>query len=85
MKAISIDLTWKLVEGGGHDPFFFKTYKDDVCEFILEHPRLPLPAVVDWTVDPAKAGYETGFPANTFRWIRIEKTSLLKRDYKAAS
>lgn len=73
MKAIGIDLTWKLVEGGGHDPFFFKTYKKDVCKFIVEHPRKPLPLIVDWTIDPAKAGYETGFPANTFRWIRIDK------------
>jgi hypothetical protein len=30
---------------------------------------------VDWQVDPSRTGYEAGFPANTFRWIRIEETA----------
>ena len=36
-------------------------------------PRDPLPSVVEWHLDPEKTGYEKGFPADTFRWIRIDE------------
>jgi hypothetical protein len=70
MKAAGIPLEWKLIEEGGHDPRFFLTYKDEVQAFLKKHPRDPYPKTVEWCVDPSR---ETGFPANTFRWIRIEE------------
>lgn len=73
MKKFGMDLTWKLIEGGGHDPFFFVKHKGEVCEFIEKHPRVALPLEVDWQVDDTKSGYEAGSPANTFRWIRIDE------------
>jgi predicted esterase len=73
MRKMGFDLTWKLVEGGQHDPFFFVKYEKEVCEFIRKHVRDPLPPIVDWQVDPEKTGYGAGFPSNTFRWIRIEE------------
>ncbi len=75
MKEAGIDITWKLVAGQGHDPRMFLTFKDEVCEFLGKHPRDPLPKTVDWQVDPSRGEeYPGGFPANTFRWIRVEKT-----------
>ena len=74
MQASGIDLTWKLVEGEGHDPRFFLTYKNDVCAFLKKHPREPFPKLVHWQVD-ASAGQEAlQFPANTIRWLRIGET-----------
>jgi len=34
MKASGIDLTWKMIEGGGHDPRFFLKFKDEVQAFL---------------------------------------------------
>jgi dienelactone hydrolase len=72
MKEAGIDLDWKLLEGVGHDPYQFTKRKDEVCAFFDKHPRDPLPKTVHLQVDPAKTGYEAGFPANTMRWVRIE-------------
>ena len=52
MKKAGFDFTWKLVEGGGHDPFFFTKYKKEVCDFLKKHPRTPLPEVAEWQIDP---------------------------------
>ncbi len=73
MKGMEFDLAWKLVPGAPHDPFLFVKMKDEVCDFLRKHPRDPLPKAVDWQFDPAKKGYEAGYPANTFRWIRIDE------------
>jgi hypothetical protein len=70
MQAAGIDMTFKVIEGKGHDPRFFLTYKDEVCAFLKKHPRNPFPKQVDWQVEDD----DVGFPSNTFRWIRIEKT-----------
>ncbi|HEX5136413.1 MAG TPA: hypothetical protein VFY93_05545 [Planctomycetota bacterium] len=70
MKAAGVAIEWKLVENGGHDPRFFLTYKDEVVSFLKAHPRDPYPKTVEWCIDPSR---ETGFPADTFRWIRIEE------------
>lgn len=75
MKAGGIDLTWKRVEKQGHDAYFFLKFKDEICAFLSKRPRDPLPKTVDWQVDPSReAEYASGFPANTIRWLRIEKT-----------
>jgi hypothetical protein len=70
MKAAGIPIEWKLIEDGGHDPRFFLTYKDEVQAFLKKHPREPYPKTVEWCVDPSR---DAGFPADTFRWIRIEE------------
>jgi len=70
MKAAGISIEWKLIENGAHDPRFFLQYKDEVQAFLKAHPREPYPKTVEWCVDPSR---EAGFPANTFRWIRIEE------------
>jgi predicted esterase len=75
MKKAGIDLTFKFIEDAPHDPFLFVKHKEEVCEFLKARPRNPLPPVVDWQVDPSRTGYEAGFPANTFRWVRIEETA----------
>ena len=72
MKASGIDLTWRLIEGAGHDPYLFVKHKDEICDFLEKHPRDPFPKVVHLEVDPSKEGYEAGFPANTMRWVRVE-------------
>lgn len=79
MKAAGFDLTWKLIEGGGHDPRFFLRYADEVRAFLKAHPRDPFPKKVEWSVDPADGEAATRFPANTFRWLRIEETGATER------
>ncbi|MHC5078116.1 MAG: carboxylesterase family protein [Planctomycetota bacterium] len=74
MKAMGVNLVWKVIKGGGHNAGFFTQYKDDICDFLSKHERDPLPKTVDWQVDPSKGEYENGFPGNTFRWIRIDET-----------
>jgi hypothetical protein len=71
MKAAGIDLRWKVVEGAGHDPYLFTKHKDEVVAFLGERVRDPYPKTVDWQVDPAGEG--SGFPADTFRWLRIDR------------
>ena len=71
MKASGIDLTWKLVPGGGHDPRYFLRFKGEVQAFLKKSARDPYPKRVDWCVDPSRG--DPGFPADTFRWIRIEE------------
>ncbi len=73
MRKTGIDIDFKVIADAGHDPFLFVKEKEAVCAFIKKHPRDPLPKVVEWHIDPEKAGYEKGFPANTFRWIRIDE------------
>lgn len=79
MKEAKFDLTWKVIEGGGHDPRFFLKYGDEVRRFLTDHPRDPLPKKVEWTVDPADGEAAARFPANTFRWIRIEEVGETQR------
>jgi hypothetical protein len=72
MKASGIDLTWKLVEKGAHDPFFFVKFKDEVQAFLKAHVREAFPKKVEWALDPSATDpVETGL-ADTFRWIRID-------------
>lgn len=80
MKAAGIDLTWKPMEGVGHDPYLFLKKKEEICDFLSKHPRDPLPKVVHLEVDPSKQGYEAGFPANTMRWIRVETPGASEHD-----
>jgi len=70
MKAAGIDVDFREIAEAGHDPFLFVKKEKDVCAFLAKHVREPLPKTVEWQVDPKK---ETGFPANTFRWIRIDE------------
>jgi len=70
MKAAGISVDFRVIDDAGHDPFLFVKKKEDVCAFLSKHVRDPRPKVVDWQVDPAK---DAGFPANTFRWIRIDE------------
>jgi hypothetical protein len=74
MKAMGIDLTWKLVKGRGHNAGFFTEFKGEICDFLGRHKRNPFPEKIEWQLDPAKGDYGKGFPANTFRWLRIEET-----------
>jgi hypothetical protein len=69
MKDAGIDIDFRVIEAAGHDAFLFLKQKDVVCGFLKKHVRDPLPKTVDWQVDPKK---EKDFPANTFRWIRID-------------
>jgi predicted esterase len=73
MKKTGIDVDFRVIDDAGHDPFLLVKQKKEVVKFIDEHPRDPLPKLVEWHLDPAKEGYEKGFPANTFRWIRIDE------------
>jgi len=84
MKKMGIDITWKLVEGRGHVAGFFVEFKDEVCAFYGRHTRNPFPAKIEWQLDPSRGEYAKGFPANTFRWLRIEETgdSESKTDFK---
>jgi hypothetical protein len=77
MKAAGIAIEWKLIENGAHDPRFFLKYKDEVQAFLKKHPREPYPKTIDWCVDPAR---ERGFPADTFRWIRIDEAGDAEND-----
>lgn len=79
MKGAGFDLAWKVVAGGGHDPRFFLTYAKEVREFLGKHPRDPLPKNVEWTVDPGEGEAAGRFPANTFRWVRIEEAGEAQR------
>lgn len=74
MRASGIPLEWKLIEEGGHDPRFFLQFQDEVRAFLRAHPRDPFPKSIDWCVDPSRQDHGGGFPANTFRWLRIEET-----------
>lgn len=74
MTDAKIPLTFEFYEDAPHDPFLFVKHKDLVQKFLKDHPRNPLPTVVEWQTDPARKDYEAGFPANTFRWVRIEET-----------
>ncbi len=70
MKASGIDLLYKEVAGGGHDPRYFLKFQDEVRTFLSAHPRVPYPDAVHWQLDPSR---ETTFPADTFRWVRIDE------------
>lgn len=74
MQASGIDLTWKLLEGKGHDPRFFLTYREEVCAFLKKHPREPFPKRVHWQVGASTGDEAPAFPANTIRWLRIAET-----------
>lgn len=80
MKAAGIDLTWRLFDDAGHDPYLFTKHKDEICDFLAKHPRDPLPKTVHLEVDPAKTGSEAGFPANTMRWVRVDTTGSSEHD-----
>lgn len=71
MKTVGIDLTYKEIAGGGHDPRFFLTHQEEIRAFLEAHPRDPLPARVEWEIDPSREDHAGSFPADTFRWIRI--------------
>jgi len=73
MKAAGIPIEWKLIENGAHDPRFFLQSKDEVQAFLKAHPRDPYPKTVEWCVDPSRKDHDGAFPADTFRWIRIEE------------
>lgn len=73
MQASGIDVTFEVVESAGHDPRLFLKFEDEVCAFLKDHVRDPFPREVVWQWEPGE-GYESGFPANSFRWIRIEET-----------
>ncbi|MCE9637378.1 MAG: hypothetical protein K8T90_16865 [Planctomycetes bacterium] len=72
MKASAIDLTWKLIPKGSHDPFFFVKYADEVQAFLKAHVRDPFPKTVHWTIDAARNDLPDLYLADTFRWIRID-------------
>jgi pimeloyl-ACP methyl ester carboxylesterase len=74
MKQAGIDLQWKLVEGQGHDPYFFTKFKDEVVAFLGKRVRDPYPKRVDWQMDPSAEGGAGGFPGDTMRWLRIDRT-----------
>jgi hypothetical protein len=74
MKAAGIDLVYKEIAGQGHDPRFFLTYQDEVCDFLEAHVRRPYPDVVDWQVDPSRKDHDGRFPADTCRWLRVLET-----------
>jgi predicted esterase len=80
MKAAGIDLTWRLIEKTGHDPYLFTKNKAEICEFLSKHPRDPLPKSVHLEIDPSRTGYEAGFPANTMRWVRVEATGTAEHE-----
>ena len=80
MKASGIDLEWKVIEGGQHDPSFFTKYGDEVRAFLSANEREPYPHTVDWCVDPERKDHGGGFPANTIRWLRIDKTGKATND-----
>lgn len=74
MQASGIDLTWKLLDDAGHDAFLIVKHRAEVQDFLTKHPREPFPKKVEWTIDPERKDHGGGFPANTFRWIRIDAT-----------
>jgi len=75
MRASGIEVLFEEVADAGHDPRLFLTYREEVCTFLGKHPRVPFPAVVHWEVDPSRKDDHGGaFPADTFRWIRIDET-----------
>jgi len=71
MKAAGIDLTYKEIAGQGHDPYFFLKYQEEIRDFFEKHERDPFPKTVHWQIDPGREDFGRGFPADTFRWIRI--------------
>lgn len=73
MKEAGFRLDWRLVEDAGHDPRLFLRFAPDVRTFLGKHPRDPYPTKVEWTVDPSDGDGATRFPADTFRWIRLEE------------
>lgn len=80
MKAAGVDIDFKVIENGAHDPRFFLTYGDEVRAFLSAHPRDPYPRQVDWCVDPSRKDHGGGFPGNTFRWLRIEETGTARHE-----
>lgn len=80
MKAAGFDLDWRLVDDAGHDPRLFLRFAADVRAFLAKHPRDPYPRKVEWTVDPSDADGAARFPANTFRWIRIDEAGPSERN-----
>lgn len=72
MKAAGFDLDWRLVDDAGHDPRLFLRFAADVRAFLAKHPRDPYPRKVEWSVDPSDPD-AARFPANTFRWLRIDE------------
>jgi hypothetical protein len=73
MKKSGIDITFIELAGKGHDPRLFLEQGAAVRKFLLAHTREPFPKTVHWTVDKTDGPTELQFPANTFRWIRIEE------------
>lgn len=84
MKKAGIDLDWRLVEEAGHDPRLFLKFADDVAAFLKAHPREPFPKTVHWSVDPSRKDDGGGFPANTFRWIRIDEAGAATSNHEFA-
>ena len=78
MKASGIDITFMEMAGKGHDPRLFLEQADAVRKFLVAHPREAFPKTVHWVVDPSRGDSAVGFPANTFRWIRIEEAGEAK-------
>jgi dipeptidyl aminopeptidase/acylaminoacyl peptidase len=72
MKASGIDLAWKLVPKGAHDPFFIVKFKDEVQTFLKAHVRDPFPKKVEWVLDPSVTDPVETAIAGTFRWIRVD-------------
>lgn len=79
MKSAGIAMEWKVIPGGGHDPRFFLQFADEVRAFLGKHPRDPLPKKVEVCVDPSAGDGAVAFPANTFRWLRIEEAGASER------
>ncbi|MBI2920147.1 MAG: hypothetical protein HYY18_03560 [Planctomycetes bacterium] len=73
MKASGIDLTFMEQAGKGHDPRLFLEQAAAVRKFLAAHVREAFPKSVHWTVDPKEGETAMQFPANTFRWIRIDE------------
>ncbi|MEK7468017.1 MAG: hypothetical protein AAB074_11430 [Planctomycetota bacterium] len=81
MKASGIDITFVEMAGKGHDPSLFIQKGDAVRKFILAHTRDPFPKTVHWCVDKTEGETALKFPANTFRWIRIEEAGEAKSQH----
>ncbi|KAF0246932.1 MAG: hypothetical protein FD180_291 [Planctomycetota bacterium] len=81
MKASGIDITFVEIAGKGHDPRLFLEQGDAVRKFLAAHTREPFPKTVHWTVDLDEGETAVKFPANTFRWIRIEDAGTSKSQH----
>ncbi len=80
MKASGIELDWKVIEGGQHDPRFFLKYGDEVRAFLSANEREPYPSTVELCVDPGREDHDRGFPADTIRWLRIDELGKAEND-----